>query len=151
MTTQTIAFAILALAYFIVRWLNRTDMPKIKGLPEVPGVPIFGNLLQLGEHHAKVAGSWVKKYGPVFQVRLGNRVSVTNPINNPSLTSSSGLSLPTVSSPSESCGSTTNPPSSHDRNCTPFTALYRPLKVSPLARLRGTNLANCGGRLLRLL
>jgi phenylacetate 2-hydroxylase len=74
MTASTVAFAVLALAFFIVRWLNRTDMPKIKGLPEIPGVPIFGNLLQLGEHHAKVAGSWAKKYGPVFQVRLGNRV-----------------------------------------------------------------------------
>lgn len=48
-------------------------MPKIKNLPEVPGVPIFGNLLQLGEHHAKVAAKWAKKFGPVFQVRLGNR------------------------------------------------------------------------------
>jgi phenylacetate 2-hydroxylase len=74
MTTQTVAFAILALAYFLYRMLSRTDTPKIKGIPEIPGVPIFGNLLQLGEHHAKVAGSWVKKYGPVFQVRLGDKV-----------------------------------------------------------------------------
>ena len=74
MAIQTVAFAILAIGFFVIRYLNRTDMPKIKNLPEIPGVPIFGNLLQLGEHHAKVAGSWVKKYGPVFQVRLGNRV-----------------------------------------------------------------------------
>lgn len=58
-------------------------MPKIKGLPEIPGVPIFGNLLQLGEHHAKVAGSWAKKYGPVFQVRLGNRVCDVEAIIKP--------------------------------------------------------------------
>lgn len=74
MAGQVMGLAVLMLAYLMVRWLNRTDMPKIKGLPEIPGVPIFGNLLQLGEHHAKVAGSWAKKYGPVFQVRLGNRV-----------------------------------------------------------------------------
>ena len=80
MTTQTIAFAILAVGYFIVRWLNRTDMAKIKGLPEIPGIPVFGNLLQLGGHHARVAGSWAKKYGPVFQVRLGNKVRDTQVI-----------------------------------------------------------------------
>lgn len=74
MTIQMIILVVVALGYFVVRWLNRTDVPKIKGLPEIPGVPIFGNLLQLGDRHAKVAGSWVRKYGPVFQVRLGNRV-----------------------------------------------------------------------------
>jgi phenylacetate 2-hydroxylase len=39
-------------------------------------VPIFGNLLQFGNSHAKVAASFVDKYGPVFQVRLGNRVGI---------------------------------------------------------------------------
>lgn len=73
MAYQTIGFAVLAVIYFLIRYLNRTDVPKIKNLPEIPGVPMFGNLLQLGEDHARVAASWVKKYGPVFQVRLGNR------------------------------------------------------------------------------
>ena len=73
MAYQTIAFAVLAAAFFIIRFLNHTDVPKIKGLPEIPGVPLFGNLLQLGDKHAKVAGNWAKKYGPVFQTRLGNR------------------------------------------------------------------------------
>ena len=71
---QSIAFAAAAILYFVVRYFNRTDIPKIKNIPEIPGVPIFGNLLQLGENHAEVAGGWVKKYGPVFQVRMGNRV-----------------------------------------------------------------------------
>ncbi|KAK1078563.1 hypothetical protein LTR48_008421, partial [Friedmanniomyces endolithicus] len=48
-------------------------VPKIKGLPEIPGIPILGNLHQLGQNHAKVAQEWSKKYGPVFQVRMGNR------------------------------------------------------------------------------
>ncbi|KAL9109341.1 MAG: hypothetical protein Q9227_005971 [Pyrenula ochraceoflavens] len=72
-TPQTVGFALLAFIYLLIRYFNRTDMPKIKNLPEVPGVPLFGNLLQLKDQHAKIAGSWVKKYGPVFQVRLGNR------------------------------------------------------------------------------
>ncbi len=67
--------AALPLVYFALRLLNSTDVPKIKNLPEIPGIPIFGNLLQLGSEHARVAGSWVKKHGPVFQARLGNRVN----------------------------------------------------------------------------
>ena len=74
MTVQVIALAVISAVYFVIRYLNRTDIPKVKDLPEIPGVPIFGNLLQLGSHHAKVAHKWVKQYGPVFQVRMGNRV-----------------------------------------------------------------------------
>lgn len=74
MSFTTAAVAVLAAVYFVVRYLNRTDVPKIKGLPEIPGVPIFGNLLQLGDKHATVTGKWAKQYGPVFQVRMGNRV-----------------------------------------------------------------------------
>jgi phenylacetate 2-hydroxylase len=71
--STAIGFAILAIGYFIIRYLNHTDHPKVKNLPEIPGVPLFGNLLQFGQHHAKVAAGLAKKYGPVFQVRLGNR------------------------------------------------------------------------------
>lgn len=76
MTLQVTVIAIVSAIYFIYRYLNRTDTPKIKGLPEVPGVPLFGNLLQLGSNHAKVAQQWAKQYGPVFQVRMGNRVGI---------------------------------------------------------------------------
>lgn len=74
MTLQTVAVAVVTVVYFIIRYCNRTDVPKIKGLPEIPGVPLFGNLLQLGNQHAVVAGKWAKKFGPVFQVRMGNKV-----------------------------------------------------------------------------
>ena len=74
MTYQTSGLVLLAIFFLVTRYVNRTDVPKIKNLPEIPGVPIFGNLIQLGQEHAKVAGAWVKKYGPVFQVRMGNRV-----------------------------------------------------------------------------
>lgn len=64
----------ILVAFCAVRsYLNRTDIPKIQDLPEIPGIPIFGNLFQFGVHHAKVAQELVKKYGPVFQVRFGNR------------------------------------------------------------------------------
>src|ERR1700743_301147 len=70
----TLSFLLLSLGFFLIKYLNHTDTPKIKNLPEIPGVPLFGNLLQLGQDHARVAGKWAKQYGwPVFQTRLGNR------------------------------------------------------------------------------
>ena len=74
MTVTTLSIAVVTAVYFVIRYFNRTDIPKIKGIPEIPGVPIFGNLLQLGNKHATVAGKWAKQYGPVFQVRMGNKV-----------------------------------------------------------------------------
>jgi len=74
MSYQTTGIALIAVIFFLIRYLNRTDTPKVKNLPEIPGIPLFGNLLQFGSSHAKVAGQLAKKYGPVFQVRLGNRV-----------------------------------------------------------------------------
>ncbi|KAF4540578.1 Phenylacetate 2-hydroxylase protein [Lasiodiplodia theobromae] len=73
MSIQVATVAVVAAIYFLIRLLNRTDVPKIKGIPEIPGWPIFGSLIELGENHAKVAREWSKKYGPVFQVRMGNR------------------------------------------------------------------------------
>ncbi|KAI9812617.1 MAG: hypothetical protein M1827_004606 [Pycnora praestabilis] len=73
MSYQIILLAIASAVYLLIRYFNTTDIPKVKGLPEIPGVPIFGNLLQLGNQHARVAGNWVKRYGPVFQVRMGNK------------------------------------------------------------------------------
>ena len=74
MAFQAVGIALATILFFVIRYLNRTDVPRIEGLPEIPGIPIFGNLLQLGDCHARRAGAWVKRYGPVFQVRLGNRV-----------------------------------------------------------------------------
>lgn len=66
-------FFLVALLYTVVKVLDRTDVPKIKNLPEIPGLPIVGSLYELGDNHAKKAAEWSKKYGPVFQVRMGNR------------------------------------------------------------------------------
>jgi len=74
LSPTTVSFLLVLMIFVFVKLANKTDQPKIKGLPEVPGVPIFGNLLQLGSDHARVAGAWAKKYNwPVFQTRLGNR------------------------------------------------------------------------------
>lgn len=73
LTPQVLPFFLLAVIFTAIKIIDRTDVPKIKGLPEIPGVPIFGNLRQLGDNHALKAKEWAKKYGPVFQVRMGNR------------------------------------------------------------------------------
>ena len=67
--------ALLAVFLYVISWLfSRTDIPKIKGLPELPSVPIFGSLIFLGKHHARNCARLVDRYGEVFQVKLGNRV-----------------------------------------------------------------------------
>ncbi|KAL1996693.1 hypothetical protein VTN49DRAFT_7558 [Thermomyces lanuginosus] len=73
-TSHSLAIAIsVVIVSVLLRLLQQTDRPKIKNLPEIPGVPIFGNLIQLGDEHARRAREWAKKYGDVFQVRLGNK------------------------------------------------------------------------------
>lgn len=99
------------LGLFLYRLLYGTDKPAIKGLPEIPGLPLVGSLPELGDHHAKVARGWAKKYGPVFQVRMGNRVSMKTsftrdvPVEAQKLSRmSSELCLPTHSTRSDISG-----------------------------------------------
>jgi len=68
------SFLIVGSAAFLVllailQFLFKAEQPRIKGIPEIPGWPIVGNLLQLGSDHAAVCMKWAAKYGPVFQVR----------------------------------------------------------------------------------
>ncbi|RGP80024.1 phenylacetate 2-hydroxylase [Fusarium longipes] len=73
MSDQVLYVSVLIGLLLLYRLANSTDKPKIKGITEIPGVPLFGNLFQLGTDHARVAQKWVAKYGPVFQTRLGNK------------------------------------------------------------------------------
>ncbi|OJJ66366.1 hypothetical protein ASPBRDRAFT_138187 [Aspergillus brasiliensis CBS 101740] len=66
-------FVAASVLVLLVKLANRTDIPKIKNLPELPGLPVFGSLLHLGKHHARNCAKYAKVYGDVFQVRLGNR------------------------------------------------------------------------------
>lgn len=61
---------------FLILWLSdSTDVPFIQHLPSIPGLPIVGNLVQLGNEQPRRLAELSKKYGPVFQIRLGNKVS----------------------------------------------------------------------------
>ncbi|KAA8902463.1 cytochrome protein [Sphaerosporella brunnea] len=69
-----IVFAVAALVvYLVLKVSNRTISPKIPGLPAVPGLPFVGSLFDIGSCHSRKAQEWAQTYGPVFQVRLGNR------------------------------------------------------------------------------
>jgi hypothetical protein len=74
MTIPIYVVGAAVLCILLYRVLYGTDSPHIKGLPEIPGLPLFGSLFELGDCHAKIAQAWAKKYGPVFQVRMGNKV-----------------------------------------------------------------------------
>jgi phenylacetate 2-hydroxylase len=53
MELQAICLVGLTVGFFLIKYFNRTDIPKIKNIPEIPGIPLFGNLIQLGGEHAK--------------------------------------------------------------------------------------------------
>jgi len=63
------ALGLLVAIFTLWQFLFKEEQPKIKGIPEIPGWPFVGNLLQLGNDHAAVCMKWAQKYGPVFQVR----------------------------------------------------------------------------------
>ncbi|KAL4876026.1 cytochrome P450 [Aspergillus karnatakaensis] len=72
------AVVVILLSYMLYNVLYATDIPHIKGLPEIPGaIPIFGHLLRLGEDHATVCEKWWRQYNhSVFQIKLGNTRAV---------------------------------------------------------------------------
>jgi phenylacetate 2-hydroxylase len=150
MTIPIYIAGVAVLGFFLYQFLYGTDTPHIKGLPEVPGLPLFGSLYELGTNHAKVAQGWAKKYGPVFQVRMGNRVSGTRTDSKTRVVTDlnhRGLSSPTHSIRSVIFGSQTNRPSFHVRPCTLSTQWSPPHKVSPSVLRHGTSHARTAAKL----
>jgi hypothetical protein len=63
----------------LVVWLSDcTDAPFIDHLPSVRGFPIVGNLIQLGTEQPRRLAELSEKHGPVFQIRLGNKASLSH-------------------------------------------------------------------------
>ncbi len=77
--TTTLCFIAVVVAFCVVyiRYLY-VDIPRIKGIPEIPdGDLLAGHLYQLGQHHALTAEKWSEQFGwPVFQLRMGNRRAI---------------------------------------------------------------------------
>lgn len=79
--TKELIFVFVGLSLILLLWFfDKTDIPFIQNLPHVPAVPIFGNLFQLGTEHPKRLAALSRRYGPVFQIRLGNRVRILLPL-----------------------------------------------------------------------
>ena len=68
------AFVCVGIVVALVWLLDTTDVPYIKGLPSVPALPIIGNLVQLGTEQPRRLAEAAQTHGPVFQIRLGNKV-----------------------------------------------------------------------------
>lgn len=82
MSGVTVAVMVLA-ALGSLLWLikGRLRNPsKLPPLPEVPGLPVLGNLLQLKEKKPhKTFAMWAKTYGPIYSIKTGaNRIVVLN-------------------------------------------------------------------------
>lgn len=74
---------IVIIVWLLLKICNATDVPKIAGLPEVPGWPIFGSLIELGNNHSIALSKMARCLGPVFQIRMGNkRIVVANSFNS---------------------------------------------------------------------
>ncbi|OQO00556.1 hypothetical protein B0A48_13046 [Cryoendolithus antarcticus] len=73
-----LALAAAALLFAIWKAVTHTDIPHIKGLPEIPGaLPVVGHLFALGEDHASTCERWWRQHQwSVFQIRLGNTRAV---------------------------------------------------------------------------
>ncbi|CAF1075489.1 unnamed protein product [Adineta steineri] len=70
---------IIIVILLLIKLVDSTDIPKIHGLPEASGWPIFGSLFELGGNHSKALSKMAKKLGPVFQIRMGSkRIVVAN-------------------------------------------------------------------------
>ncbi|KAK6115875.1 hypothetical protein DH2020_008144 [Rehmannia glutinosa] len=57
------------------RYVKKGYKKKTSGLPppEIPGVPVIGNLLQLKEKKPhKTFTRWAEKYGPIYSIRTGS-------------------------------------------------------------------------------
>ncbi|KAH6638466.1 putative cytochrome P450 phenylacetate 2-hydroxylase [Boeremia exigua] len=65
---------LLRIFWFFDRLLG--GAPHTVDLPGPPGVPVFGNLLELQNGHVTKIAEWTKKYGDVIRVSLGEREAV---------------------------------------------------------------------------
>ncbi|KAL6964862.1 imidazoleacetate 4-monooxygenase [Sarracenia purpurea var. burkii] len=81
-----LGFLVIALGALILWLINgyvhnqRRRGSELSPLPEVPGLPVIGNLLQLKEKKPHMTFTqWAKTYGPIYSIRTGfNTLIVLN-------------------------------------------------------------------------
>ncbi|KAJ5833659.1 cytochrome P450 phenylacetate hydroxylase [Penicillium riverlandense] len=67
----TLVAVVFPLVYAIINEFIRASA-RIPGLKGPQGLPIIGNLAQIRKNAAEQYRKWSKKYGPVYQIQLGN-------------------------------------------------------------------------------
>ena len=67
--------AIVCVIYDAMRRRQKPE-PKVKSPPGPWGVPVLGNLLQLGRKPHETLTNYREKYGDVFQITMGSRKTV---------------------------------------------------------------------------
>ncbi|KAJ6334667.1 hypothetical protein OIU78_011516 [Salix suchowensis] len=83
-TLCSLLLFVVVAANFIKRWGNLRSQHKSKRLPPgPPRLPVFGNLLQLGQQPHRDLASLCDKYGPLVYLRLGNVDAITT--NDPEI------------------------------------------------------------------
>ncbi|KAH6796272.1 hypothetical protein C2S51_037258 [Perilla frutescens var. frutescens] len=74
------AVAIGGITWFFIREYVKDQRKKSLSFPpppEVPGLPVIGNLLQLKEKKPhKTFTKWAEKYGPIYSIRAGSNTMV---------------------------------------------------------------------------
>ncbi|KAK9279530.1 hypothetical protein L1049_013209 [Liquidambar formosana] len=80
---STLLFAVI-IAKVIRPWLFKKSQDRSLGLPPgPPRLPMFGNLLQLGQLPHRDLASFCEKYGPLVYLRLGSVDAITT--NDPDI------------------------------------------------------------------
>ncbi|CAG7817223.1 unnamed protein product [Allacma fusca] len=73
---------VLTVVTFLLSWYLLRGSKRPKNFPPgPPGIPIFGNALQLGKYNFKVALALKPKYGDILGVKMGSNWTVF--LNNP--------------------------------------------------------------------
>ncbi|KAI8548749.1 hypothetical protein RHMOL_Rhmol07G0297900 [Rhododendron molle] len=82
-----LAVALGALLLWLIIWYfheqrrRGSQDSQLPPVPEVPGLPVIGNALQLRERKPhSIFVKWVKTYGPIFSIRVGSKSIVV--LNN---------------------------------------------------------------------
>ncbi|ODM89491.1 Methyl farnesoate epoxidase [Orchesella cincta] len=73
-----VLIASVILAWFIHQRKKKKHC-KVDNLKEIPGpkgLPLIGNVLQLGKFPNDTFTKWSKEYGPIYKVRLGSHIAV---------------------------------------------------------------------------
>jgi hypothetical protein len=137
-----VASAVLFAAFVLSQLLFKTEQARIEGIPEIPGWPIVGNLMQLGSDHAAVCMKWAEKYGPIFQVRYGPFDSAYQGLTSLLGWGTRESSLRILIRPLRNSGSITSRRSYHDLCYTHSIPWSRHLRASLSERLLGMRVAS---------